>query len=397
MPDPNTLVLHGGPVRVRPGGRLAHWVYRCVNRTGEPIHDLHLDTDLTNGIDPDINTVKVIWGGSTVGSLGGHSDTSAHLSLRPPIPVGARFDLELACDGPFESDERLEVTPTNDQGAAIEGLGSSPDKWHRVVDLPRGGVRLRPGSRLQKWSFRLRNETGEDVHDLFLDTDLTSGDEPDLLHVRVEHGGRRIADQAVPDETSAHVRFDAGEKVPPRGILRVTFECDDWFEDDEAIEIRPTNAVGAVIEAPVRTAGRWPCADGLFFSPWKWVREHVWPFTAFGWIRGPRLTVHGKVTSVPYCHEDGDYCFDLQLCENSYASAFESAGGVHDAAFPGDGRSATLHCEITPGFQTGEPPRHGRFYEVVGQLRYDRGHGWWEIHPAQSWKPVDECELRREP
>lgn len=50
---------------------------------------------------------------------------------------------------------------------------------------------------------------------------------------------------------------------------------------------------------------------------------------------------------------------------------------------------AHLVTETTPPYQDVVPtPPNGTLMRVFGQVRYDPGHGWWEIHPIRAWERI---------
>jgi hypothetical protein len=50
---------------------------------------------------------------------------------------------------------------------------------------------------------------------------------------------------------------------------------------------------------------------------------------------------------------------------------------------------AHLVTEVTPPYRAWVPaPDEGQTVRVFGQVRYDPGHGWWEVHPIRAWEPI---------
>lgn len=94
------------------------------NETNTEICDFHLDTNRTYGNDPDMRGLKVQ---SPDGSVTYYSDdtfpdtTSKHVTLDNCIPKDAEFKILVKFDDSFESDESIEILPSDSDGAVIEG------------------------------------------------------------------------------------------------------------------------------------------------------------------------------------------------------------------------------------------------------------------------------------
>ncbi len=259
------------------------------------------------------------------------------------------------------------------------------------VELPGGPVRFHPNGTHPKWTWEFINKTGKKIHDFHFQTGLTDGDDPDLLHIKVKRGTDVLADQPVNDENEAHITLSS--PIDDGQQFSITVKCDDYFEDDERIEICPTDEEGATIDRVMtgEVALSWPCTIKPMYFIWKCIREEIYPFTILGWEKGPEIEIRGKVKGPAENSEDGDYCFDVELCKADIDSVREQRAAMNNERGDGAKGAGVLHCEIIPIDQVGNPPLAGRFYRLKGQLRYDLGHGWWELHPVRSWQEIEPC------
>ncbi len=80
-------------------------------------------------------------------------------------------------------------------------------------------------------------------------------------------------------------------------------------------------------------------------------------------VWGPRGSVIGEVTEKVKA-DDGDWHINIR----------DSSGNV-------------LVIEFTPEYKMSIPDV-GLEIKVLGILRYDMEHRWWEIHPAIGWEKV---------
>jgi hypothetical protein len=63
----------------------------------------------------------------------------------------------------------------------------------------------------------------------------------------------------------------------------------------------------------------------------------------------------------------------------------EADGDIHIRIIDSHGPKHYVICEIVP-YHPLPAPKIGQLITVKGLAGYDPGHGWWEIHPVESWE-----------
>lgn len=101
-----------------------------------------------------------------------------------------------------------------------------------------------------RWTFRFKNDTGDKICDFFLSTNFTGGNVPELksLIVRSPDGATTYTNTTWADEPNkGHVKLDTC--IPKGEEFKMVLECNDYFEEDERLEISPTDSDGGVISS----------------------------------------------------------------------------------------------------------------------------------------------------
>jgi hypothetical protein len=111
-----------------------------------------------------------------------------------------------------------------------------------LIDSP--PVKIKPDGSSKLKKLKLKNGLDENIYDLWIDTNHTWGNDPDIRKITVFKDGKKVKILSDPpdgeDSVRKHVVF-INDSWAPGEVITVKIDFDAAFEDDEYITFSPTD------------------------------------------------------------------------------------------------------------------------------------------------------------